>query len=116
METRYCKNPECKKPIIDRRADAIYCSYKCSYTVRNYESRKYRISLPESKNLIAYKRLNQLIKDGINQMPFSEFKKLKIEIKNISNSIDNKGRLNFKLFDLYIQLYNGVVKFNTKIY
>ncbi len=114
MEAKYCKNPECKKPVIGRRADAIYCSYKCSYIVRNSESKKCRISLLESRNLIAYKKLMRFIDYGATKMSTDDFEKCQIDVDSLPKDIDHEGKLNIKLFDLYIKVDKTIVCFNTK--
>jgi len=114
METKNCKYPECKNPIIGRRAGSIYCSTTCGNNYRNERNRVNRLSSRDIKNLKAYKHLKQLIAEGVNQMALDDYHNLNIDMETDVYSSNLKGGLIFSLFDIDILLTNKIVKFNNK--
>lgn len=113
-EPKHCKNPECSNIIIGRRADAIFCSGKCSYIYHNNNNKDIYQSKLELVNLQAYKHLKQLIAEGFNHMEFEDFESLNIDLKNIEYEFHIETELIFSLYDIIIQIVENNIYFETK--
>lgn len=114
MENRKCKNPDCKKPFYNRRADAFYCSMKCGTNHRNEINRKSQLGKIEKINLQGYKRLKQLIDEGISQMDFADYRNFNIDVDMVSDefSYHIESGLRYLLYDMEIQVTSEIVNFN----